>query len=82
MWILGWTPDSRRIVYSEQKGIWSVPAEGGEPRRLQLKVDRLRDLSVHPDGRQILYNDSRQEMEVWTMENLIPAVERALGSAK
>ena len=82
-WVWDWTPDSRRIVYSNEKGIASIPAEGGDPRPLQLELaadSKLKGLSVHPNGRQIVYNSSGQEMEVWVMENLIPTVERALAN--
>ncbi len=87
--IIGWTPDSRRIVYSKGEvvtgeEVWSVPLEGGEPVRLQLQLngDRTKGFSIHPDGRRILYTGSRQEREVWTLENLIPVVQNALRIAK
>lgn len=83
LWITGWTPDGRRIVY--QRGniaartsqVWSIPVEGGEPRPFEREGFR-----AHPDGRRIAYVDSRQEMELWAMENLIPTVEAALRTAR
>lgn len=29
-----WTPDSKRIVYVEDKSLWSISVEGGDPQRL------------------------------------------------
>jgi hypothetical protein len=35
-------------------------------------MEALRDISIHPDGRQIAFNARFQHSEYWVMENLIP----------
>lgn len=56
---------------------WRVPLDGGEPERLEVKV-RIpgRVFSVHPDGRQILFEapmPSRRP-EVWVLEHFLPSL--------
>jgi Tol biopolymer transport system component len=55
-------------------GIWFVPAAGGEPRRLQLPTEagqEVRDLRVHPDGHRITFTTSRNDVELWSLDNLV-----------
>jgi Tol biopolymer transport system component len=53
--------------------LWRVSAEGGEPQRLDLKIDGLlRHLRIHPDGQQIIYYTWRGDTESWVMENFLP----------
>jgi Tol biopolymer transport system component len=81
MWIVGWTPDGRRITYrrtntaQRTSEYWSIPIEGGEPHRFAFRSEGFR---AHPNGRRIAYIDSRQHMELWAVENLVPSVEAAL----
>ncbi|MCX6376441.1 MAG: hypothetical protein NTU88_10495, partial [Armatimonadetes bacterium] len=53
--------------------LWSVSVQGGEPRKLDLTAENMRDLSVHPDGRQIAFTAGQTKSEVWVMENFLPA---------
>jgi Tol biopolymer transport system component len=68
--------------------LWRVPAEGGEPQKLDVNMQRQRQLystgghgphlpGVHPDGRRIVFemgNRRDREPEVWVMENLLPGL--------
>jgi Tol biopolymer transport system component len=79
---LSWTPDGDHVVVGapdapdEPDELWMIPAEGGEPRKLELGV-KVSHLSLHPDGRRIAF--TRPEPggggEVWVMENFLPTVE-------
>lgn len=86
---LAWTPDSRLIIYSRgggrgsgprvaPRGIWMVPAAGGEPRRMQIALPDGHDLgglSVHPDGSQVAFTISGNDIQLWSMDNVVaPAV--------
>jgi Tol biopolymer transport system component len=69
-----WTPDSRHLVFSRRGEIWRVPAEGGDAVKLGLpKMESLRELRVHPDGRRLAFTAGVGAAEVWVMENLWPA---------
>jgi Tol biopolymer transport system component len=75
-----WTADGRYVLfrlreYGDELGpleLWLVSAEGGEPQKLLAMVG-LRDISVHPDGRRIVFTcGGYHTMEVWAMENFLP----------
>jgi Tol biopolymer transport system component len=82
-----WTPDGRyiaflkgvegeaQIPYEARKWqLWRVAAEGGEPQRLGLTVGRqMRGLQPHPDGRRFATTDFKVDLEIWVMENFLPA---------
>jgi Tol biopolymer transport system component len=81
-----WTPDGRYVAFL--KGVegesprewglrhgqlWRVAADGGEPQRLGLTVDRqIGGLRPHPDGRRLATTDFKVSLEVWVMENFLP----------
>ena len=75
---LAWTADGRYVLFGIHRldqpeppeELWRVPAEGGEPQKL-LEMDRLSDISVHPDGRRIAFTGGSTQMEVWAMENFL-----------
>jgi Tol biopolymer transport system component len=79
---LSWTPDGAHVVVGapdapdQPDELWMIPAEGGEPRKLELGV-KVSHLSLHPDGRRIAF--TRPEpgggSEVWVMENFLPTGE-------
>ena len=86
-----WTPDGRyiaflkgvqgeaQIPYEARKWqLWRVAAEGGEPQRLGLIVGRqMGGLRPHPDGRRLATTDLKVNLEVWVMENFLPALKVA-----
>jgi Tol biopolymer transport system component len=84
--VIAWTPDGRYLIYAVMLTktqntdlgqtswqLWRVSAEGGEPQRLDLKIDGLlRHLRIHPDGQQIVYYTWRGDTEAWVMQNFLP----------
>ncbi len=76
---LSWTPDGRHVVVGgpdapdKPDELWSIPATGGEPRKLNLGV-KVNHLSLHPDGRRIAFtrSDPKRGGEIWVMENFLP----------
>jgi len=74
----GWSPDGRYlfiVVGWPAMRLWRVPAEGGEPQKLDVSMRYMRHPAVHPDGRRIVfYAGMRRDREpqVWVMENLLP----------
>jgi Tol biopolymer transport system component len=84
---LTWSPDSQVIYFSrlasKQSGekpfdweLWRVPVEDGSAEKLNLVMQRLRSLSMHPDGKQIVFASHslgvKPAPEVWVMKNYLP----------
>ncbi len=80
---IAWTPDGRHLLFGLTQPAGStgstaatdlclIPAEGGQPRKLDLTMDSLADLRVHPDGRHIAFVAGSHKGEVWIMENFLP----------
>jgi Tol biopolymer transport system component len=85
---LAWTPDGRRLLFGMDRlaggaaepattELWLVPVEGGQPRKLDLAMDSLADLRMHPDGRHIAFVAGTHKGEVWVMENFLPRTKAA-----
>jgi Tol biopolymer transport system component len=80
---VAWTPDGRQLLFTkgtwpsqEPTGLWRVSAEGGEAQKLGLALDGLRDLSVHPGGRQLVFTGGQPyKAEIWALENFLPKTE-------
>ena len=80
-----WTPDGRWVIFAKgARGkptrdvqLWRIPAEGGEPTRLDVTIDNLWRLRLHPDGRRIAFDTSGGKAEVWVLENFLPALKAA-----
>ena len=78
---IAWTRDSKYIFFglTRDKGdkvdLWRIPAEGGEPQRLELAMTRLMHLRTHPDGERIVFTaQSRSpKAEIWVIENFLPS---------
>lgn len=69
--VLGWTPDSRSVLFLSRRESWnswfgriySVPLEGGRPQALPL--DRGGLLSWAPDGHRIAFNRIFRNFRTW-----------------
>ncbi len=81
---LVWTPDGREVIFGKNRStsledrkreLWRISAEGGEPQKLELAMENLRDLRFHPDGRRIAFSGGKFSGEVWVMENFLPKAE-------
>lgn len=81
---LVWTPDGSHLLFGRWRHwgaqnptveLWRVPAKGGEPQRVGLAMDRLRDLGIHPDGRRLTFTAGELKAEVWVLENFLPALQ-------
>ena len=82
---LAWTPDGHHLLFGKPRQtdspqeqtieLWRIPAEGGEPQRLGLAMENLRDVTVHPDGRRIAFSAGKEGAEVWVLENFLPKPE-------
>ncbi len=75
-----WTPDGRYLVYAkgnpqDQKSeLWRIAVDGGKPQKLDLVVEGLRSVRMHPDGQRIAFGVGKSSQELWVMENFLPAL--------
>ena len=80
---IAWTPDGRHLLFSLTQSaggagsgattdLWRIPVEGGQSQKLELAMDSLADLRVHPNGRHIAFVAGSHKGEVWVMENFLP----------
>jgi len=82
---MAWTPDGKHIIHSKHEPapdgkleLWQVSVENGQSKKLGLASHgfrRLRSLSVHPHGRQVVFTSfgvKPSQSEIWVMENFLP----------
>jgi len=76
---LAWTPDGKRIVYTKkgpgkENEAWSTAVDSGQSVELKFSLPRIRDIAVHPDGRQVAFVAGLSgSQELWVMENALPS---------
>jgi Tol biopolymer transport system component len=71
---LAWTPDQRFLLWVRGDGsLWKVPAAGGQAEKVGLPMENIKNLAVHPDGRQFVFDAATEEPteEIWALENLL-----------
>jgi Tol biopolymer transport system component len=71
---LAWTRDQRFLMWArEDKSLWRVPAAGGQPEKVGIPMEGIKNLAVHPDGRQLVFDAATEEPthEVWALENFL-----------
>lgn len=84
-----WTRDGKSILFikrissskTEKRELWQVPAAGGEPTKISLDIESMRNLQLHPDGKRIVFTSEKIVQEVWVMENFLPK-EKSAGLSK
>jgi Tol biopolymer transport system component len=90
---IAWTPDGRHLLFArgnmartdprkQAAELYRIASAGGEPQPLGLAMKHLRDLRVHPDGRRIAFTAGLGEMEIWVLENFLPAAPTAREAAR
>jgi Tol biopolymer transport system component len=68
-----WSKDGRRVFFvtgMPTPDIWSIPADGGRPEPLSIKLHDLYFLNLHPDGNQIVFADEQWNKHLWVLKNL------------
>jgi Tol biopolymer transport system component len=75
---IAWTHDEQAVlasVYADDGSIpvFMVPVHGGaQPVRLQSPRIQVVDISVSPDGRQLLLGSGNPRPDVWTLSGFAP----------
>jgi Tol biopolymer transport system component len=84
-WDLAWTRDGGHIVFGkastnlnhQKVELWKISILGGEPQKLDLSMDALQFVRIHPDGQRIAFDAGGYSNEIWVMENFLPALRAA-----
>jgi Tol biopolymer transport system component len=81
---IAWAPDGLSLLFVKQPSptdpkteLWLISVQGGEPRKLELAADGMRDICLHPDGRHIAFTGVKNRDEVWVLENFLPPLKVA-----
>jgi Tol biopolymer transport system component len=81
--VMAWTPDNRHLLIqaaspapgggAEARDLWLVPPEGGNPRKVDLKLvfGGPTQARFHPRTGQLAITAIETRREVWVMENII-----------
>ncbi len=79
---VAWMPDGLGLLFTGKPNprgsrteLWRVSVEGGEPQKLDVADDNIRELRLHPDGRHIAYTAGKDRQAVWALSNFLPAAE-------
>ena len=86
---LAWAPDSRKILFAKfikmtdqeqpnqgRNELWILSTETGEQRKLgDLMNGPGVEISLHPNGRSLVFSANVYKSEVWVMENFLPGDE-------
>jgi WD40 repeat protein len=70
--VIRWSFDATRSQRVGNEALWRVPTTGGASVPTGIALAGLRDVSIHPDGRQVVFNAGYRRNEHWIMENLLP----------
>lgn len=88
-WIAGltWTPDSRSIIYSSDRGglflLWKIAASGGEPELVPAAGPDVFSPSLSRDGRRLAFVRRTITVNLWRMPlKPIGAPEKLTGSVR
>jgi Tol biopolymer transport system component len=78
-WGVTWSPDDRFVYFARRPDgkspyeLLRVPATGGTPEGMGLKVEDLRDLDIAPDGTRIAFSiGAVNRPEIWAIQKFLP----------
>jgi Tol biopolymer transport system component len=80
-----WTADGRHLLFTRSRQIqgsvaaqewqlWSIGADGGQPRYLNLSMPDLGSVRPSPDGRRLVFTSSDSRNRIRVLENLLTAL--------
>jgi len=79
--LLEWSRDGR-FIYFVKKGeaagqqVWRVVVDSGELTPIGLTITPfVLGIAVHPDGSRLAFAAGESKIEVWAMENFLPAAQ-------
>jgi Tol biopolymer transport system component len=70
-----WTPDEKHVMAagsSQGTDLWRFPATGGPGEKIYMTNETTWDYVMHPSGKRIAFSQSKDNWELWVMENFLP----------
>ena len=72
-----WTPDGRHVLVGRDlkqgSELWRFPAAGGPGDKLHFFKEWTWGFVMHASGQRMAFTQSRKSLELWVMENFLPA---------
>lgn len=74
-----WSPDAAAVLFAklsvpgtdDGNEVWMIPSTGGQSKKLDFGLDRIRGLRVRPNTNQVVFfRLTDTPVELWIMENL------------
>ena len=77
-----WTPDSKHLLFSvqtanDEQQLTAISTETGAFTPLGVTSYRIDSRMLSPDGRRIVFGESKRTIEVHTLRNFLPAAAAA-----
>ena len=79
--IVAWDRDGRSILFNQEQpegashwGVMRVPAEGSAQASLVMSTAPIQGFDVSPDGSRIAYSANDRVVELWALDNVLPAL--------
>lgn len=75
---MAWSPDDRYLYFIRRTDkhspfeLFRIPASGGQPESMGLKLDGLRQIDIAPDGSRIAFSVGSSGSELWAVEGFLP----------
>jgi Tol biopolymer transport system component len=76
-----WSPDGRSLFFLLRPNwkslceLWQISIADGKARRLELAIEGLQEIDLHPDGQQVAFGLLTRGGGIWVMENFLQAVQ-------
>ena len=75
---VGWLPDGKFLLFRKgpngARETWRIPVEGGAPAKYGAEWTAGGPATIHPDGLRVAFPMGVRKLEIWAMENFLPAL--------
>ncbi|MBI4473287.1 MAG: PD40 domain-containing protein [Acidobacteria bacterium] len=82
---IAWTAGDKHILFAQSASpavngagvssigeLWRVAPDRGKVEKLDLAMERLEQIRLHPDGKRIAFTAGTWKAELWVLENFLP----------
>jgi Tol biopolymer transport system component len=78
IWSMVWVKDARSLIAAQRDkpgtswSLWRIPTAGGDPQRIGVTMDEMRQVRISPDGRSLAFDAGKLGGELWMMSGFVP----------